>query len=177
MKTHLNSWILKRSWGCQKIFSPHSEHHNTVPHCPTLTDITSTGTLPTPFQPSWLPIKEGVPLVTDMKMKLKAAHCSESTKASHLKPGFELRFLTAKLIHSSCCLGHRKNSVLFKWINFQASYISALSWKVHGWGGGARDKGFHFPPMKALVTESAVFTHSRNSERRNLTHKGKALLD
>lgn len=49
-----------------------------------------------PFQPSWLPIKEGVPLVTDMKMKLKAAR--ESTRASHLKPGFELRFLTVNLI-------------------------------------------------------------------------------
>ena len=63
-----------------------------------LTDNTSTETLPMSFQPLWLPIKEGVPSVTDMRMKLKAAHCSESTRASHLKPGFELRFLTANLI-------------------------------------------------------------------------------
>lgn len=37
------------------------------------------------FQLPWLPIKEDVPSVTDVKVKLKAANFSESTKGISFK--------------------------------------------------------------------------------------------
>lgn len=118
-----------------------------------LTDIASNETLPMPFQRSWLPIKEGVPSVTDMKMKLKAAHCSESTRASHLKPGFELRFLTANLIvHVPWAqeeLYPVQMNTLTCFLHFRTKLEGACM-------GGQETKVFFSPRIEVLVKEYLV---------------------